>query len=655
MKGYIKVAAAIPRVTVADPQANLKSICRLCHNMDTEGVTVAVFPELCLSGYTCADLFHNTTLLENSLLALRELATQSLEWDIVIIVGLPLAVHDALYNVAAVVHKGKVAGFVPKTYIPNYNEFYEKRWWSPAPATPIKVELVEGNCPIEMFTRQLFQVGDMVFGIEICEDLWTPIPPSSRAAMAGAHVMFNLSASDALISKYDYVRNLVSGQSARCLSAYVYASAGFGESSTDLAFDGITLIAENGHIINEGRRWTQEEFYTAAHIDLTAIMHDRLTMSSFDDCRRINIEAPYVLQNITRRIKESEFDREIAPLPFVPASSLGIGERCDEIVNIQTTALAQRLSATATNNVVIGISGGLDSTLALLVAVRTFDRLKLDRKGIHAITMPGFGTTDRTYRNAVDLIKTLGTSFREINIVPAVNQHFKDIGHNPTVKNVTYENSQARQRTLLLMNIANQVCGMVIGTGDLSELALGWATYNGDHMSMYGVNVGIPKTLVRYLVARFAQGEARLIESNEEARLRTILNDIVDTPISPELIPADEGGNITQKTEDLVGPYALHDFFLYYTLRYGLGPDYIYPRAVHAFRDTFSPATILKWLRVFTRRFFTQQFKRSCLPDGPKVGSVCLSPRGDWRMPSDATYNIWMNIIDSLQAKLVTN
>ena len=647
MKGFIKVASAVPSVSVGNPVANIQSIMHLCEKLDAEGVSLAVFPEMCVTGYTCADLFQNMTLLEEAEQNLIKLVEYSRNLEMTFAVGLPLAMDNTLYNVAVVIRKGKILGAVPKTYIPNYNEFYEKRWWQSAPSEDINVRL-EGY-DFVMSTRQLFRIGDVLFGIEICEDLWTASPPSCRHSLAGAEIILNLSASDALIGKFDYIQKLVELQSARCLAGYVYASAGFGESSTDLVFDGITLIYDNGRCVARGSRWHNESYYVVADIDLAALRHDRRCMSSFSDCHRENNACVYTIKDGGSIKYRGPFTRKIEPLPFVPSTETEIASRCDEIISIQTAGLAQRLNSTGIKNVVIGVSGGLDSTLALLVAVRAFDRLGLDRKGIHAITMPGFGTTGRTYRNAVELIQALGVSFREINIADAVTLHFRDIGHDAEKKDITYENSQARQRTLLLMDIANQVGGLVVGTGDLSELALGWATYNGDHMSMYGVNVGVPKTLVKYLVGRFADGDAKLIDVKDEYKIADVLHDIVATPISPELIPADENDNITQKTEDLVGPYELHDFFLYYTLRFGLGPDYIYERAIKAFGEKFDSKTILKWLRIFTRRFFNQQFKRSCLPDGPKVGSVCLSPRGDWRMPSDASSATWLRIIDGLE------
>lgn len=647
MKGYIRVASAVPSVTVADPQKNVEAIMSLCRRMEADKVHLAVFPELCVTGYTCADLFFNTTLLNATVRQVVRLVEFSREIDMVFVVGLPLYKSGTLYNVAAVIGHGRIWGMVPKTFIPNYNEFYEKRWWASAAPQDFTFSFEDNSFIVS--TRQLFSIGDITFGIEICEDLWTPIPPSGKASLKGAEIILNLSASDALIGKYDYVKQLVASQSARCIGAYVYASAGFGESSTDLVFDGITLIAEKGNIIAEGERWHDGSYLVAADIDIPAIRHDRLVTSSFNDSKLSDNEQ-YNTVHVGPYKETDDIIRHINPTPFVPSSRADVSARCDEIIKIQTSALAQRLKATGTKNVVIGISGGLDSTLALLVAAGTFDRLGLDRKGIHAVTMPGFGTTGRTYRNAVALIKELGAEFREISIADSVNLHFREIGHNPEVHDVTYENSQARMRTMLLMDIANQVGGMVIGTGDMSELALGWATYNGDHMSMYGVNAGVPKTLVRHLVERFADGEARLIRVDNFDNVSKVLRDIASTPISPELIPADADDNITQKTEELVGPYEINDFFLYYTLRYGLGPTHLYLRAKVAFNGRYTDVQLVEALRTFTRRFFSQQFKRSCLPDGPKVGTVCLSPRGDWRMPSDASAAAWLREIDTLAA-----
>lgn len=552
---------------------------------------------------------------------------------------------NTLYNCAAICCRGRLLALVPKTYIPNYNEFYEKRWWSPAPTEDIQLSYAGYN--VNLSSRQIIEVAGAKVAIEICEDMWTPVAPSSYAALAGADVILNLSASDTLIGKHKYQQQLVVGTSAKLLCAYVYASAGFGESSTDLVFDGPAYIAEKGSLLASNTRWTIDEHYIVADIDLDAIAHDRIRMSSYQDCAsRLGIDKiDYItIQSATIATEKEKLIRNISPTPFVPKDRKHLADRCDEITDIQVAGLAKRLVATGCKHIVVGISGGLDSTLALLVAVRTFDRLGIDRKNIVAVTMPGFGTTGRTYNNAMTLMKELGVTIREISIIKAVEQHFADIGHDIYVHDVTYENSQARMRTMLLMDIANQCGGMVLGTGDLSELALGWATYNGDHMSMYGVNASVPKTLVRFLVASFAK-----IDSEEDkTALASALKDIVDTPVSPELIPADDKGNIVQKTEDLVGPYELHDFFLYYMLRYGFSPRRIFRLAKQAFDGAYDDKTISKWLTTFIRRFFSQQFKRSCLPDGPKVGSICLSPRGDWRMPSDACAALWLEECKSL-------
>lgn len=644
--GFLRVAAAAPTVKVADVRFNLSQIKSKILELEKNGVELAVFPEMCITAYTCADLFHNSTLIDAAAEALIELRELSLGLDMHFAVGLPIRHSGALYNCAALVRNG-IIDLVAKSYIPNYNEFYERRWWRPMrPGITETVDIMGETA--EMSTGKVFRSHGAKVGIEICEDLWVPIPPSCRLAMAGAHVILNLSASDDLIGKYAYLQSLLRQQSARCMCAYAYAGAGWGESSTDLTFDGKAIICENGSMLRANKRWTPEDNTVICDVDVDAIDRDRMHMTTFADCANTEChdiaiesssEAPIPndsLDKNTANLAGRGLMRYVDPHPFVPSGDEAIRERCEEIINIQVAALAKRLDAINCKSITIGISGGLDSTLALLIAVRTFDRLKLDRKGIIGVTMPGFGTTDRTHSNAVELMNELGVTIREISIVPAVNQHFKDIGHDPAIHDVTYENSQARQRTLLLMDIANQTGGIVLGTGDLSELALGWATYNGDHMSMYGVNAGVPKTLVKYLVRYFA------MEAGEDSGVRVRLLDIVDTPISPELIPADENGNIKQKTEDLVGPYELHDFFLYYMLRFGFTPERMYLLARHAFTDEqYSDETIKHWLSTFMRRFFSQQFKRSCLPDGPKVGSVCLSPRGDWRMPSDASSTLW--------------
>ena len=634
--GFFRVASAVPAVQPADVEANVASIVEIIAGLRERRVELAVFPEMSLTGYTCADLFHNSTLIDAVAPAILKIceATRPVGSPVVI-VGAPLRWDGVLYNCAIAIC-GRVLAVVPKTYIPNYNEFYEKRWWASAPQQS-KRWLAPDGSDVPFGVSTLLDVNGAKVGIEICEDLWTPLPPSTMAAMAGAQVIVNLSASDDLIGKYAYLRSLVAQQSARCLCAYVYSSAGYGESSTDLVFDGKALIAENGSILAANERWQHVSQCIVADVDIEALDRDRLHTGSFADCARRNEVADFEIVKCNCQSDDAPRDllREVNPMPFVPAFDGHLRERCEEIINIQVAGLCRRLQFTHCRNLVIGISGGLDSTLALLVAVRAFDDLGLDRKGICGVTMPGFGTTGRTHRNAVGLMEALGVSSREISIVPAVNQHFSDIGHDPSVHDVTYENSQARERTQLLMDIANQVGGMVLGTGDLSELALGWATYNGDHMSMYGVNAGVPKTLVRHLTRYFAD---HIVDDV----CKTILLDIIDTPISPELIPAAADGTIKQKTEDLVGPYELHDFFLYYTLRYGFTPRRIFTLALRAYGQTYDRETIKRWITVFFRRFFAQQFKRSCLPDGPKVGSVCLSPRGDWRMPSDASSALWL-------------
>lgn len=665
-KGYIRVAAAVPPVTVADCDANVKGIREMLEELDWRGVRLFVLPELCVTGYTCGDLFHNALLLEDARRGVLELARATETLGVTAIVGAPLVVDDALYNCAVAVGGGRVLAVVPKSYLPNYNEFYEKRLFtSGLGVTGRTIDLGTGEA-VPFGTDCLLEVDGVKVGVEICEDLWTALPPSTAASLGGAQVICNLSASDDIIGKYAYLKSLVAQQSARCIGAYVYASVGFGESSTDLVFTGKALIAENGTMLRESDRWQLEPHFAVADIDVAALDRDRLHIGSFTDCRRAAGLPPYrvIRSAAVATPPDGKLLRWVNPHPFVPRADAAVSERCAEITDIQVLGLARRLVATGCKSLTIGISGGLDSTLALLVAVRTFDRLQLPRTGIVAVTMPGFGTTGRTYHNAMALMKGLGVTVREIPIAAAVNRHFSDIGHDPAVHDVTYENSQARERTQILMDVANQTGGMVLGTGDLSELALGWATYNGDHMSMYGVNASVPKTLVKFLVRHFA-------ESEPDEAVKSSLRDIIDTPISPELIPADDKGNITQKTEDLVGPYELHDFFLYYMLRYGFTPGRVFDLAQRAFCEPLRSAnlemapaceeserampvgaydreTVLKWLRTFYRRFFTQQFKRSCLPDGPKVGSVCLSPRGDWRMPSDASAAAWLRAVDAL-------
>ena len=646
LNGFIRIAAAVPHVSVADPKANAAAIAKMAQQLqNSDSPDVIVFPEMSVTGYTCADLFHNSLIISDTLAALEELRHVSKTSDALYVVGAPLLRNGQLYNCAVAISNGRILAAIPKTYVPAYNEFYEKRWWKAAnPAEPVSMLRI-GDEDVPFGVQQVILHKGVKIGVEICEDLWTPVPASTQAALQGAEVILNLSASDALTGKYTYITDLVRQQSARCICGYVYASAGFGESSTDLIFDGIALVCDNGTLLSAGRRWQNDGVSAISDIDILAIRRDRLHYTSFADCAANNSCAPYSITPSPEADKPLELRehllRIVPRLPFVPENAAHRHERCTEIVNIQAAGLCRRLDAIKCSKLVVGISGGLDSTLALLVAVKAFDRLGLDRKGIIAVTMPGFGTTDRTHTNAIKLMDKQGVTSREISIVKAVEQHFRDIRHDPSVHDVTYENAQARQRTYLLMDIANQEGCFVLGTGDLSELALGWATYNGDHMSMYGVNSGVPKTLVRYLVKWFAQTDTSITE---------ILNDICETPISPELIPAKADGSIEQKTEDLVGPYELHDFFLFYMLRYGYGPERTYALAREAFAESeYSDITIIHWLRTFYHRFFTQQFKRSCMPDGPKIGSVCLSPRGDWRMPSDASVEAWKKSLANLR------
>ena len=605
-----------------------------------KGVQIIAFPELSVTGYTCLDLFAQQTLLDGAEEALLQLVSNTADLDILTIVGVPLRTENRLINAAVVLQKGAIRGVVPKTYLPNYKEFQEQRWFTSA--TELRESTISiGEEEYPMGSHLLFRSGRLTAGIEICEDLWVPVPPSSLLAMEGANIIFNLSASNELIGKHAYLRSLICQQSARCMAGYVYASSGFGESSTDLVFAGNGIIAENGNLLAESPRFTMEEQLVISEIDIETLQNDRQVNTSFMyGTSGLPKEKAQVVDFQVRIPDGFSLTRPVDPHPFTPSGE-ALKERCEEIFHIQVAGLAKRLVHAHAQTAVVGISGGLDSTLALLVTVMTFDVLKMPRGQIIGITMPGFGTTDRTYTNACDLIRSLGVTLKEIPIKEACLQHFRDIDHDPSVHDVTYENSQARERTQLLMDVANQKNGLVIGTGDLSELALGWATYNGDHMSMYGVNGSIPKTLVKYLVEWVANHKV------DDASRLTLL-DIVDTPISPELIPADENGNIKQKTEDLVGPYELHDFFLYHFLRFGSHPSKIYFLAQKAFAGIYDNATVKKWLYTFFRRFFQQQFKRSCLPDGPKVGSVSLSPRGDWRMPSDAVSRLWLEEIERI-------
>ena len=641
--GFLRVASVVPRVNVADCRYNLNEITDRMTAACSKGARLVVFPEMSLTAYTCGDLFFQKELLSGAEAALASIKDASKAVGALIFVGLPVMGACAIYNCAVAVFKGKILGVVPKTYLPNYKEFYEKRWFaSSATCTEIEVTLCGEKVPFG--TDLLFRSGNVVVAAEICEDLWTAIPPSSHAAIAGANVIVNLSASNEVIGKHNYLCGLIAQQSARCMAAYVYASAGYGESTTDMVFSGNAIIAENGTFISKSERFAETPLMALADIDIEKINNDRRMTTSFADCMAQNHRQYRIVDFALDRAEfDGELLRHVNRYPFVPADGKMLSDRCEEIINIQAMGLARRLSAIRCRNVVIGVSGGLDSTLALLVVAKVFDRLKLPRTGITGITMPGFGTTGRTHANAVALMEALGISRKEIPIGGAVERHFSDIGHDAAIQDVVYENSQARERTQILMDYSNKVNGIVVGTGDLSELALGWATYNGDHMSMYGINAGVPKTLVKYLVKWFAD---YYFSGNEV--ISPALHDIVDTPISPELIPANENGEIKQKTEDLVGPYDLHDFFLYNMLRHGFSPRKIYVLAKVAFKGDYDDVTIKKWLKEFIRRFFNQQFKRSCLPDGPKVGSVSLSPRGDWRMPSDATSAIWINECDEL-------
>lgn len=640
--GFVRVAAAVPQVKVADCRYNASQAEEMIFEADENNVQAIVFPELNITGYSCGDLFGQALLLEQAEIALMQLMNNTRQLDIISILGMPVLVGGILYNTAVVIQKGKILGVVPKTYLPNYSEFYEKRWF--APATTLDGERKIRLCgqSVTMGANLLFDASDFCFGIELCEDVWAPVPPSSTLALAGADVIFNLSADTENIGKHQYLRSLLAQQSARCLCGYVFASSGFGESSTDVVFAGNALIYENGSLLASSSRFSFTRQLVMGELDIERLRGERQHNTTFASCLRDNKSLQFTTVSTEMvQPKDIELTRAIDAHPFVPAGDALLDERCEEIFSIQVAGLAKRLVHTGCKTVVVGISGGLDSTLALLVCVKTFDKLRLSRDGIVGITMPGFGTTDRTYNNALDLMRSLRVTTREISIRESCIQHFKDIDHDMSVHNVTYENGQARERTQILMDYANKVGGLVIGTGDLSELALGWATYNGDHMSMYGVNASVPKTLVRYLVTWVAQ-------TGVDTDSKATLLDIVDTPISPELIPADENGNIKQKTEDLVGPYELHDFFLYNILRFGFRPAKIYYLATLAFGASYDKPTIKKWLTTFYRRFFAQQFKRSCLPDGPKVGSVSLSPRGDWRMPSDACSAMWLSECEAL-------
>lgn len=633
--GFITVAAAIPQVKVADCIFNTQQIESMIAQAEGKGVEVIVFPELCITGYTCQDLFRQRALLEQTETAVMMLLDFTRKLDVITIVGLPVIVGDLLLNCAAVIQKGDLLALIPKTYLPNYSEFYEKRWFaSSQDLHPTEIRFAGTRITVTREPQLIRTCDGAILGIEICEDVWAPAPPSNRLALAGADLIFNLSASDELIGKHAYLKSVLAQQSARTITGYIYSSSGFGESTQDVVYGGNALIYENGKLIASAERFSMKPQLIISQIDIERLRTERRTNSTYVNAQRGNVASILDAHSITPR--DFVMLREIDPHPFIPKSK-DMKNSCDEVLNIQVSGLAKRILHTNSKNVVIGISGGLDSTLALLVCVKTFDKLGLSRKGIIGVTMPGFGTTDRTYHNAIALMESLGVTIKEINIAKSVMQHFEDIGHDPKVHDVTYENAQARERTQILMDLTNKIGGFVVGTGDLSELALGWATYNGDHMSMYGVNASVPKTLIQYLVRYVAEQ----MEGDDKKGAEVLL-DVLDTPISPELTPADEKGNIKQKTEDLVGPYELHDFFLYYFLRFGFSPRKIFLLAQHAFEGKYDDETIKKWLTTFIRRFFSQQFKRSCLPDGPKVGSVSLSPRGDWRMPSDAMSTLWI-------------
>ena len=633
-QGFVRVGAVVPKLKVADTEFNCNEIIKQIEVASNNKIQIVVFPELCVTGYTCQDLFEQDTLLEEAEKALNKILDYTNNLDIICIIGMPIKAENQLFNTAVVIQKGKILGIVPKTFIPNYGEFYEKRWFASSKnANKKEIEILDQKVPfgIDLLFKDK-ENNEICFGIEICEDIWAVEPPSNKLALLGANIIFNLSASNEVIGKKEYRRDLVKMQSAKTISGYVYCSSGVNESTSDVVFSGESMIFENGSCLTNNQRFDFKSNMIFTEIDTKRLANDRRKNISFMgdsvdlEYREIKINIPDNIENLTR---------EYSKTPFVPEDKKKISEICEEILNIQSYGLAKRLLHTNINKTIIGISGGLDSTLAFLVIIKAYEILNLPKENIIAITMPGFGTTSRTHNNSMKLINEYGATFREINITKSSLQHFEDIGHDKNIKDVTYENAQARERTKILMDIANKENGLVVGTGDLSELALGWCTYNGDHMSMYSVNASIPKTLVKYII--------KWVADNSKEECKNIINDILDTPISPELLPPDENGNIEQKTEEQVGPYILHDFFLYHFLRYGAEPKKIYILACKTFKNDFKKEEIKHWLQVFIKRFFTQQFKRNCMPDGPKVGTVSLSPRGDLRMPSDAGYNIWLN------------
>lgn len=647
MRGLVRVGAAVPSLALGNVKENMKRHLAMMREAKEKHVSIVTFPELSLTGYTCGDLFFQRRLLDDVTDALLTLKDEMPE-EILAVVGAPLEIEGALYNCAVVLHKGEIISAVPKTFLPNNGEFYEKRWFQSGDARRDAWAAIP-KLKTNVCRQAIFETEDGVrFGIELCEDLWAPLPPSTMLSVSGAEIILNLSASNELLSKREYRQQLISQQSARCQCGYVYVSAGMGESSSDLVFSGHSVIASCGTIIKENEGYLADNYLMTADIDIDRIRADRMKQSSFADCaaqvRAMWKQEPNILRTMENALLPDDAapDYRVSKHPFIPSDKASRQLRCAQILAMQATALARRLAVTG-GKVVVGISGGLDSTLALLAACKAVDMLHLPRTNILGITMPCFGTTDRTYHNALDLMTSLGVSQREIPIHNAVRQHFADIGHDESDHSVTYENCQARERTQVLMDVANKIGAIVLGTGDLSEIALGWCTYNADHMSMYGVNSGVPKTLVRWVIQTAAENEA--FSSSREC-----LQSILDTPISPELLPPDEKGNILQQTEDVVGPYALHDFFLYYAIRFGYPPKKVFDLCCIAFKDDFSCETILKWLKNFYRRFWTQQFKRNCMPDGVKIGSIALSPRGDWRMPSDAQYKAWMDECDCIKA-----
>lgn len=647
MRGLVRVGAAVPSLALGNVKENMKRHLAMMREAKEKHVSIVTFPELSLTGYTCGDLFFQRRLLDDVTDALLALKDEMPE-RILAVVGAPLEIEGALYNCAVVLHKGEIISAVPKTFLPNNGEFYEKRWFQSGDARR-DASVAIPKLKTDVCRQAIFETEDGVrFGIELCEDLWAPLPPSTMLSVEGAEIILNLSASNELLSKREYRQQLISQQSARCQCGYVYVSAGMGESSSDLVFSGHSVIASCGTVIRESEGYLADNYLMTADVDIDRIRADRMKQSSFADCaaqvRAMWKQEPNILRTMENALLPDDAapDYHVSKHPFIPSDKASRQLRCAQILAMQATALARRLSVTG-GKVVVGISGGLDSTLALLAACKAVDMLHLPRTNILGITMPCFGTTDRTYHNALDLMTSLGVSQREIPIHNAVRQHFADIGHDESDHSVTYENCQARERTQVLMDVANKIGAIVLGTGDLSEIALGWCTYNADHMSMYGVNSGVPKTLVRWVIQTAAENE-------DFSSSRECLQSILDTPISPELLPPDEKGNILQQTEDVVGPYALHDFFLYYAIRFGYPPKKVFELCCIAFQDDFSCETILKWLKNFYRRFWTQQFKRNCMPDGVKIGSIALSPRGDWRMPSDAQYKAWMDECDCIKA-----